>query len=62
MSCGMSQRELAQLIGVDQSAVARWETDKNGARIANLKRVAAVLNCSVSDLLDDDPTKCETGG
>lgn len=50
----MSQEEMAKLIGVDRSSIAKWE---NGftPTVANLRKIAKILKCKVDDLLC--PTK-----
>ena len=52
-SAGLTQKQLAEKIGVDQSAVAQWETGICGPRKDRMKLVADALGCSVSELLDD---------
>lgn len=53
LDLGLTQKELAVKIGVDQSAVAQWENGKTAPNRGRLMRVAEALGCSVSDLLDD---------
>lgn len=48
---GLSQRELAERVGVSQSAVAHYETGHNKPRIETVFRLAAALDVSVSELL-----------
>ena len=50
---GLSQEELAELIGVSRAAVAKWETDKGLPDIENLKAAAGLLDVSIDYLLDD---------
>ena len=47
----LSQRELAQALGVDPSAVSLWETGKNEPTVHNLRRLADILGCNPADLL-----------
>ena len=54
---GLTQRELAERMGVDQSSVANWETGATGPHRNKLVRLAKVLGCSVEELLDDDGNK-----
>ncbi len=54
MSKGITQEELGKLVGVQKSAVAKWE---NG-RVVNIKRstlqkLAIALDIKGSDLIDD---------
>lgn len=53
---GMTQRDLAIAIGVDQSAVSLWEVGKTQPRAKLLPKLAKILDCSVDELLIDDGT------
>lgn len=48
---GLTQQELADKLGVGQSAVAMWESQKALPRTDKLPALAKVLKCSVSALL-----------
>jgi len=50
---GYSQTELAELLGVGQSTVGMWEIDANSPRIEMIPKLAAVLNCDISDLFSE---------
>lgn len=50
-AAGMSQRQLAVALGIDQSAVSFWETGKSEPTLFNLRRLADVLGCKPADLL-----------
>jgi transcriptional regulator with XRE-family HTH domain len=52
--CGLTQDELADLVGVSRSAVAQWETGRAGQVTANLSRIAAALEVSVEYLMVGD--------
>lgn len=54
--CGLSQEQLAQMLCVSRSAVAKWETDKGLPDITNLKVLGKLLNVSVDSLLDEEQT------
>ena len=48
MSAGLSQKELADLVGTGQSAIARLEdADYEGHSLTMLQRVAEAVNCHV---------------
>lgn len=49
----MSQKALAEAIGVTQGAVSAWEVGFWTPTIENLKQLAVVLNCTVDELLAD---------
>lgn len=48
---GLSQSQVAKELGVDQSAVCRWETGENMPRAATLVLMAKLYNCTVDELL-----------
>ena len=45
---GLSQRELAELVGTTQSAIARLEAGGRPPRIDTLLRIAEALDCDLS--------------
>ena len=45
---GLSQRELAELVGTTQSAIARLERGGRPPRIDTLLRIADALNCDLA--------------
>lgn len=47
--------ELARQVGVSTPTAWGWENGKHGASIAHLMRVAAVLDCTVNDLVGGSP-------
>lgn len=51
---GITQKELADKIGVNQSAVHLWESRKNNPRISTLFKIADALDCDVRELLIDE--------
>ena len=56
--CGLSQEQLAQMLCVSRSAVAKWETDKGLPDVENLKALAQLLHVSIESLLDDGGNIC----
>ena len=48
---GMTQKEVAQQIGVTQGAVWQWESGMVMPTAVNLQKLAATLNCTVDELL-----------
>ena len=50
----ITQQSLARILGINQSAVSNWETEKAMPRAALLPKLAKVLGCSIDDLLRDD--------
>lgn len=54
---GMTQRDLATALGVDQSTVSLWEIGKTRPRAKLLPELARILRCSIDELLASDPPK-----
>ncbi len=46
-----TQKELAQRLGVERSAVAKWESGKSQPQAARLVALAEIFGCSVDDVL-----------
>ena len=55
-SAGLSQADLAQMIGVDVNTVWRWEKNRSSSE-RSIKKIAQALNTSTGYLLGetDDP-------
>lgn len=51
---GVTQQELADRIGVKQSAVAHWEAGRFDPRMKRIAQIADVLGCKVTELLAED--------
>ena len=51
----ISQKELAAMIGVGQSAVASWETGAAYPSAEKLPKIAALLGCTIADLYAPAP-------
>ena len=51
---GMTQKELADKLKVDQSAVSQWESGHSGPKRNRLVEISNVLECSIDDLMRDD--------
>lgn len=48
---GLTQKELAEKLGVGRTTVTLWETEVNTPRSSMLPKIARVLSCTVDDLL-----------
>ena len=51
---GLSQRKVADQIGVVPSAVAQWELGLSNPSLSNLLALADLLGCSLDQLLARD--------
>ncbi len=51
----MTQKQLAELLGVSRESVAMWETGKSMPRADMLPQIAAVLGCTIDELYADEP-------
>lgn len=50
----MLQKDVAKSVNVSRSTVTKWETGDAVPRTDKLKKLAALFNCTVDDLLKDD--------
>lgn len=55
---GLTQRDLAAALGIDQSTVSLWEVGKTRPRAKLLPKLAALLNCTVDELLAHENNSC----
>ncbi len=53
-SLDMTQKDLADKIGVRSNTVSQYELGKREPSIPILKKIAEVLNCTVDDLIKED--------
>lgn len=56
-AAGMTQRELAERMGLSPQTVAQWENDLRNPKFQTLKRIAGALNISAYDLLDQEEAR-----
>lgn len=49
-AAGMSQKQLAAMIGVDASAISLWENDLTNPKMGNLIKLAEIFGCKPGDL------------
>ena len=56
---GLTQKEVAEMMGVDQSAVSFWETGQTMPRAAMLVKLSGLYCCSVDELLAKDKMEKE---
>ena len=48
---GLTQKQLAELLGVKQQNVSDWERGERSPSVKNLKKLVEVLNCQIDDLV-----------
>lgn len=49
---GLTQRELAEKLGVTASTITQYETGARKPDIVTLKKLAAILECTTDQLLE----------
>lgn len=49
----LTQKQLGDMLGVEQNTVSQWETGYRLPRTEKLTQIASALNCKVDDLFDD---------
>lgn len=52
----MEQLELAEKIGVSNKTVSSWECGRTEPKMGMIEKMCKVLNCTKSDLLEEQPT------
>ena len=52
---GVTQEKLADLIGVHETTIRRWENQGDNPKLGEMKALAKALNVPESDLLNDPP-------
>ena len=53
-AAGLSQEDLANLVGVTQGAVSQWESGKSFPQAKLLIQISKILSCTVDDLLEKE--------
>ncbi len=51
---GLTQKELAKIIGVSNKAVSKWETGETMPRVKTMQKLAEVFSTTYADLLSED--------
>lgn len=57
---GLTQRELAVELNIDQSTVSLWEVGKTQPRAKLLPQLAKIFGCTVDELLAHDSSEIST--
>ncbi len=53
-SCGLSQEEVAEKLGVSRQTISKWETDETLPDIRQSKRMALLYHVSLDELIEFD--------
>jgi len=48
-----SQQYLSEKTGIPQTTISDWENDKSLPNVVEAHKIASVLECGISDLLED---------
>ncbi len=54
---GLAQSMMAMQLGVGQTTVSGWETGRSTPSLKKPQKIAALLGCSVSYLVQEDESK-----
>ncbi|RGD73882.1 helix-turn-helix transcriptional regulator [Anaerofustis stercorihominis] len=50
----MSRENLAELLNVSRSAIAKWESAKGMPDLENIKRIASIFDVTIDSLIRDE--------
>lgn len=53
-AAGLSQKEVAQSMGISPQALAQYEKSRRRPKPATLQRIADAIGCSLQELIGDD--------
>lgn len=51
---GITQKDLATKLGVDQSTISLWESGKTAPRASLLPQIAKICKCTIDELLMEE--------
>lgn len=54
LAAGLSQKNLADKLGIVQSAISAWESGEKMPRASQLPALAKALNCSIDELYNGE--------
>ncbi len=52
LALGLTQKQLANLLDVEQNTVSQWESDKRFPKKEMLRKLTNILQCTADDLLE----------
>lgn len=61
MQVGLTQKELAEKLGVPYQSIGQWERGIRNPKLSSVRRIAEALDKPLVTLLPDDPEGFETG-
>ena len=50
---GLTQKDVADVLGISDSAVCQWETGQTFPRIHHLKKLAKLYRVDISDIISE---------
>lgn len=53
IALGMTQKQLAEVIGTTQAMIARWEAAKHAPNGTTLMKLSNALNCTIDELMEN---------
>lgn len=56
----LTQKQLAETLGIVQTTVSMWESGKAKPRLGTLIKLSRVFGCSIEELVDFKATTTET--
>lgn len=56
VNAGLTQKELAQMIGKSETTIVKWENDKTGKKITieSLEKICKILKIGIGDIFFGD--------
>lgn len=58
---GLTQKELADAIGVTEPAISHYETGRRQVTVSKLVAIAMALGCTLDELCDDENSPANGG-
>lgn len=52
-AAGMTQEQVASLMGIDRSTIAKWETGKAIPRLDKLRKLCSLYGCKLNALIEN---------
>lgn len=53
-NAGYTQRDIANMLGLDETTPVKWEQGKSLPRAATLAKLASLYNCTIEELLETE--------